>query len=162
MSPLPSQPSSRNGPVPFTSVRIRGWSSSGSSRLWSHAVSSIARAGEAILVRNAASTSHSSNTTVRGSRAKTRRSEPSYGPKAGSALAGSSHGAAPSTGYAISSKGPVLGRAVGNAVEAVGPGRSVASGPVVGAGPPQPTITMIAAMPAASSRPGRGRRDIGS
>jgi hypothetical protein len=38
----------------------------------------------------------------------------------------------------------------------------VASGPVDGLGPPQPTITMIAAMPAVSSRPRRERRDIES
>jgi hypothetical protein len=130
--------------------------------LWSQAVSSIASAGDAIFERKAASASHSSKTTVDASRAKTRRSDPAYGPYAGSALAGSSHGAGPSAGYFIGTKTPVLGRAVGNVELPLGPGRRDVSGLVDGDGPPHPTITLIVTKPAANRRPGRGRRGIGA
>lgn len=161
MSPEPSQGSRRKGPVPLTWVRIGCCCADGSMWLCSHAVSSIARAGDAILDRNAASASQSSKTTVVASRANTRRREPVYGPYAGSALAGSSQGAGPSAGYFMGSKAPVLGGAVGKAVLPLGPDRRDASGLVDGDGPAHPTITLIVTKPAAN-RPGRGRRDIGA
>ena len=126
-------------------------------------MSSIARDGEAILARNAGSTSHSSKTTVSGSVALIRRIDPAYGPNAGSALAGSSHGAGPSIGYTIGSNGPLVGGAVGKVSVLMGPASWLLSGDPDGAGPPQPTSATIAAMPADSSRLGRGRvRDIAS
>ena len=59
------QPSSRYGPVPFTSVTI-GWVPvfSGSMCEVSQPASLMANAGAAILERNATSGLHSSNTTV--------------------------------------------------------------------------------------------------
>ena len=86
-------------------------------------MSSIARAGEAILARNAgigvAQLEHDRQLVAREDppdRALVR-------PIRGSALAGSSHGAGPLAGYAIGSNGPVLGGAVGKAESLLGPGR---------------------------------------
>ena len=87
--------------------------------------------------------------------------DPSYGPYAGSSLAGCSHGAGASGGYAIGANGPLVGGAVGKAAPWVGLGSRLGSGVVDGVGPPQPARATIAAVLAANSRPRRGSdRDI--
>ena len=162
MSPEPSQGSRRKGPVPLTWVRIGCCCADGSMWLCSHAVSSIARAGDAILDRNAASASQSSKTTVwrrgrtpvGGSRytARTQDRRSPVPRRAPGPLRGTPSARRPRCSAGQS----------GRQCSPLGPGRKDASGLVDGDGPAHPTITLIVTKPAANRRPGRGRRDIGA